>query len=71
MSDDIKSLTYEAAFAQLEDILSQLENGNVALETLLALYERGRALRSHCEQLLESAELRVQRLNDDASLSLG
>jgi exodeoxyribonuclease VII small subunit len=71
MTHDINNLSYEAAFAQLEDILNQLESGNLALEDLLSLYERGRALRARCEALLDSAELRVQKLNDDGTLSLG
>lgn len=55
------SLTYEAAFAQLEEVLQALESGDLALEETLGLYERGLALTAHCSQLLDEAELRVRQ----------
>jgi exodeoxyribonuclease VII small subunit len=63
---DIATMGYEAAFAELETIVEQLATGDLALEETVALYSRGRALAAHCQALLDSAELRISRL-DDAS----
>ncbi len=54
-------LNYEAAFAQLEDVLEKLERDDLPLEESLLLYEQGVALAAHCSILLDSAELRVQQ----------
>jgi exodeoxyribonuclease VII small subunit len=54
-------LSYEAAFANLEDVLQKLERDDLPLEESLVLYEQGVALAAHCATLLDSAELRVQQ----------
>ena len=64
--DRIASLTFDAALAQLGDVVARLETGGLPLETSIALYERGVALHAHCARLLDDAELRVQRLVEDA-----
>lgn len=56
------ALPFEAAFAQLEEVVQRLEGGDLPLEEALALYERGMELAGHCQTLLEQAELRVTRL---------
>lgn len=61
---DLQSLSYEAAYAELEDIVSGLETNSKTLEEALALYERGQALAGHCANLLEKAELRVRQLSE-------
>jgi exodeoxyribonuclease VII small subunit len=61
-------LTFEQAFAELEDIVSQLESGDLPLEDSVTLYERGQKLARLCGTLLDSAELRVQQLADDGTL---
>ena len=58
----IASLPFERALAELEDIVRRLERGDVALEESIAIYERGEALRRHCEGLLKRAEARVERI---------
>ena len=55
-------LPFEAAFAQLEEVVQRLEGGDLPLEEALALYERGMALSGHCQALLDQAELRVTQL---------
>lgn len=62
-------LTFETAYAQLEDIIRRLESGELPLEDSLALYERGRALAVFCQNTLDKAELRVNQLADDGSTS--
>ncbi len=55
-SPDVASLSFEAALADLEGIVQKLETGGVELEESIALYERGAALRAHCEAKLKSAQ---------------
>lgn len=64
----IDDLTYEQALAELETLLSALESETKDLETTMTLFERGKALISHCQQLLEKAELKVRQLTDDGGL---
>ena len=58
---DIASLSFEQAAAELERIVQQLESGEVELERSIEIYERGAALRAHCEAKLKTAELKVER----------
>ncbi|HEY5159307.1 MAG TPA: exodeoxyribonuclease VII small subunit [Anaerolineales bacterium] len=62
----IKGLTYEAAFAELETIVTELETGEKPLEESMLLFERGQALIKHCAEMLEKAELKVQTLTGEA-----
>jgi exodeoxyribonuclease VII small subunit len=59
---DIATMTFEAALAELEKIVGQLESGQAPLEASIALYERGAALKAHCETRLEAARLRVEKI---------
>ena len=59
---DIAGLSFEAALAQLEEIVAKLESGQTELERSIALYERGAALKAHCEARLREAQLRVERI---------
>lgn len=61
-NDDVKSMTFEAALAELEGIVSRLEGGKAALAESIAIYERGEALKSHCEGLLKTAEARIEKI---------
>ena len=61
--EDIQSLSYEQAFAELEEIVYGLETNQKSLEEALALFERGQALAQHCAGLLDQAELRVRQLS--------
>jgi len=58
----MSELSYEQAYAELEQIVTRLESETLNLEESLALYERGQQLSARCASLLESAELRVQQL---------
>ncbi|MBZ0301671.1 MAG: exodeoxyribonuclease VII small subunit [Anaerolineae bacterium] len=58
----IDELSFEAAYAELETILEQLESGELPLEDSVALFERGRKLSERCQTLLDKAELRVNQL---------
>lgn len=63
---DIASMTFDKALDELRAVVARLEEGGLPLEESIALYERGAALHEHCGTLLDSAELRVQRLVDGA-----
>lgn len=67
MPNDEK-LTFEQAYAQLEEIVSRLESGDLTLEESVTLYERGQQLAKQCGQMLDSAELRVQQLTGDGEI---
>ncbi len=58
----IAEMSFEDALGELEAIVRQLEGGEVALETSIALYERGAALKKHCEDKLEAARLKVEKI---------
>ena len=70
MADDIPALSFEDALAELERIVRGLEGGQQKLEDAIACYERGAALRRHCEQKLAEAEARVQAIVERADGSL-
>lgn len=55
----IKEMSFETAMTELEQVVTQLERGDVALDASIALYERGAALKAHCEAKLKSAEEKV------------
>lgn len=55
---------FEAAIAELEAIVKKLEEGDLALETSLELYERGVQLSRFCHGRLEAAERRIDILNE-------
>lgn len=58
----VETLTFEAALKELEAIVSRLEQGEVDLEDSIALYERGQALKTHCEAKLNAAEARLEKV---------
>ncbi|WP_299922640.1 exodeoxyribonuclease VII small subunit [uncultured Pelagimonas sp.] len=66
MSDDtLAEMTFEQAMAELEQVVGQLERGDVALEASINLYDRGAKLRAHCEAKLKEAEEKVAAITLD------
>jgi len=59
---DIKGMSFEKALKELETIVTRLERGDVELEESIAIYERGEALKEHCDRLLKQAEAKVEKL---------
>ena len=47
---------------ELEAIVARLEKGEVPLEESIAIYERGEALKAHCDTLLKGAEARIEKI---------
>ncbi len=58
----VEEMTFEAALKELEEIVSQLERGEVPLARSIDIYERGDALKKHCDALLKQAEARVEKI---------
>jgi exodeoxyribonuclease VII small subunit len=63
---DIKEMSFESALKELEAIVGRLERGDVELEESITIYERGEALRDHCDRLLKQAEAKVEKLTLDS-----
>jgi exodeoxyribonuclease VII small subunit len=59
---DIATLSFEDALRELEGIVHKLEAGDVPLEDSIHIYERGAALKAHCEKRLKEAELKVEKV---------
>jgi exodeoxyribonuclease VII small subunit len=68
-SSEPTDLTFEQAYAKLEEIVARLESGDLTLDESVALYERGQQLARRCGEMLDSAELRVQQLAEDGTVS--
>lgn len=65
MSDipsDIIKLSFEKALAELEEIVDNLENGSIDLEKSIEFYTRGSHLKSHCQQKLNDAVLKLEEI---------
>jgi exodeoxyribonuclease VII small subunit len=69
--DGITALTYEAALAELDTLITKLEGGSIALEEAIGAYERGVVLAQHCAELLARTERRVSQLVVSASGAIG
>ena len=65
-----KKLTFEQAMCRLEEIVSQLETGDHALDTSLSLYEEGTKLMKQCTSMLDKAEQKVTKLRTDQNGAL-
>jgi exodeoxyribonuclease VII small subunit len=59
---DIAAMTFEEALRALEDVVRRLESGDVPLEESIGLYERGEALRAHCQARLDAAQARIDKI---------
>ena len=63
---DIKAMSFEQALAELETIVETLEEGQSELDGAISAYERGVALKSHCEAKLTEAKLKVEKITLDS-----
>ena len=60
--NDIAALSFEDALRALEDVVRRLESGDVPLDESISLYERGEALRAHCQARLDAAQARIEKI---------
>jgi len=65
---DINKMSYEAAFAELEETVQKLEAGSLPLAEALDLYQRGMALAKHCNLQLDNAELTIKSVAPSGEL---
>ncbi len=61
-NSDVRAMSFETALKELEGIVSKLESGQAPLQESIAIYERGQALKDHCEGLLKAAEARIEKI---------
>ncbi|MER2536235.1 MAG: exodeoxyribonuclease VII small subunit [Rhizobiaceae bacterium] len=61
-NDDVKAMSFEQALDALEKIVDDLERGDVPLDQSIRIYERGEALKVHCDRLLRAAEDKVEKI---------
>ena len=61
-AQDISQMSFEQALGALEQIVQQLERGDVPLDQSISLYERGEALRAACQQRLDAAQARIEKI---------
>lgn len=59
---DVASMSFEAALAELEGIVRTLESGSSSLDEAIKAYERGAALKQHCEAKLREAQAKVDKI---------
>jgi exodeoxyribonuclease VII small subunit len=62
MSDDLATLTFEDAMRELEGIVRDLETGKAKLDDAIRAYERGAALKAHCEAKLAAAKAKIEQI---------
>ena len=69
---EIAAMSFEDAFKELEAIVRQLETGSGKLDEAISAYERGAALKRHCETKLREAQAKVDKimLNSDGSVGM-
>ena len=65
MSKEISSLSYEQARDELQEVVQQLEQQNVSLESSMALWERCEALAKHCEEWLSGARKKLDKASKE------
>ena len=59
---EISTMSFEKAMAELDDVVSKLEQGDVPLEDLVKFSERGAQLKAHCEAKLKSAQEKIEKI---------
>lgn len=67
---DIKKMSFEAALDELEEIVQQLESGDVDLEKSIEIYSRGAQLKQHCDAKLKNAQARIDKIVTDGDGAL-
>ncbi len=66
----VEKLSFESAMAELDQIVRDLETGNAALEDSITAYERGVALKKHCEKKLAEAQAKIEKITISADGSV-
>ena len=61
-ADDLAAMSFETALRALEEVVRRLESGDVPLDESISLYERGEALRRHCQSRIDAAQARIEKI---------
>lgn len=67
----VETLSFETALSELETIVRDLETGKAALEESIGAYERGVALKQHCERKLREAQAKIEKITVGADGKIG
>ena len=62
ITDEIKKLSFEEALSELEQIVEDLERGDIELEDSISIYEKGVILKAHCEAKLKTAKMKIDKI---------
>jgi len=62
--DEISKLSFEQSIKELTNIVSRIEQGQIPLQDSLTQYERGMALIKHCQNILRTAEKRIEKISE-------
>ena len=67
MSEEVDKMSFEDSMKTLEDLVKQLESGELDLDKSLEVYERAVVLRDHCKKILDESDRKVQTIMETAS----
>lgn len=67
----IKDMSFEDALKELEGIVQRLERGDAPLEESITIYQRGAALKAHCDAKLKDAQMKVEKIVLDGKGAAG
>ena len=65
MEEKLTSLSFEEALNELQNLVEELESGNVELEKSISLYEKGTKLKLYCEEKLKVAEAKISKVANE------
>ena len=65
MKEQLTNLSFEEALKELQNLVEELESGNVELEKSIALYEKGTKLKLYCEEKLKVAEAKISKVANE------
>ena len=67
MSEEVDKMSFEDSMKTLEDLVKQLESGELDLDKSLEVYDRAVVLRDHCKKILDESDSKVQTIMETAS----
>lgn len=67
MTDEMNTLSFEDALREFEQVVNQLDRGDVPLDQMIALYEKGARLKSHCDAKLKDAEEKIAKITTNGA----
>ncbi len=62
MTKSIEKMSFEEALAELEEIVNKIDTGQESLANAVSSFERGVALKNHCEKMLKEAKLKIEKI---------